>query len=214
MLADHLRTVSVTDNTGRSVPLVADEQTLYLSNRPPPPAAPPHRTAGYLLAGLLLGGGLALLGHFARNSRRAVFGLAVAITIWGIVTGFFGLILTLLWSVTTHIDSFDNLNLLQVNPLGFLLAVAAPLAVLRRTSPTRAFAVVRLAWPAAIAMLALSTTGLLLHLLPALPQENGPIIALVLPVHAAIVLSLYQAIPRDASPREDASVQIRLPART
>jgi hypothetical protein len=212
-LMKHLRSLTVTDETGRRLPLVAEEETLYLAGRAPPPDAPPNRTAGYLLVGMLLGGGLALLGRFARNSRRAVFALAVAITLWGVITGFFGLILTLLWGATTHIDSFDNLNLLQVNPIGFLLAVAAPLALLRRTSPTRRFAVVRLSWPAAITMLALSTTGLLLRLLPVLPQDNGPIIALVLPLHAAVVLSLYQAIPRDTSPAGDAGAQIRLPAR-
>jgi hypothetical protein len=212
-LMKHLRAVTVTDEAGRSVPLVAEEQTLYLAGRAPPPDAPPNRTAGYLLVGVLLGGGLALLGRFARSSRRAVFALAVALTLWGVVTGFFGLILTLLWGATTHIDSFDNLNLLQVNPIGFLLAVAAPLAVLRRTSPTRTFAVVRLAWPAAITMLALSTTGLLLRLLPVLPQDNGPIIALVLPLHAAVVLSLYQAIPRDTSPAGDAGARIYLPTK-
>jgi hypothetical protein len=214
-LARHLRTVTVVDDAGGSVPLVAEEVTLYTSARQPPPDAPPQRTAGYLVLGLLLGGGMFLLGHFGRNSRRAAFGLAAAITTWGVVTGFFGLILALLWGATNHIDSYDNLNLLQVNPLGFLLAVAAPLAVLRRTSPTRNFAVLRLAWPAAIAMLAMSATGLLLAVLPVLPalhQENGPIIALVLPVHAAVVLSLYRAIPRNTSPAEDGTAKIRLRA--
>jgi hypothetical protein len=212
-LMRRLREVNVTDAAGRTVPLVAEERTLYISDRPPPPDAPPGRTAGYLLVGVLAGAGLSLLGRFARHSRRAAFGLAAAITVWGVVTGFFGLILTLLWGATSHIDTFDNLNLLQVNPVGFLIAVAAPLAVLRRTAPSRAFAVVRLAWPAAIAMLALSSTGLLIHLLSVLPQDNGPIIALVLPVHAAVVLSLYQAIPRNTSPAGDADARIRLPAR-
>jgi hypothetical protein len=211
-LARHLATVTVTDGAGGTVPLVAEELTLYTSTRPPPAAAPPERTAGYLLIGLLLGGGLVALGRFARSSRRGALGLAMAISIWGVATGFFGLILALLWGATSHIDSFDNLNLLQVNPLGFLLAVAAPLAVLRRTSPTRDYAVLRLAWPAAIAMLALSVTGLLLAVLPLLHQENGPLIAVVLPVHAAVVLSLYQAIPRVPSPAGDSAAGIRLSA--
>jgi hypothetical protein len=211
-LARHLRTVTVVDDAGGSVPLVAEEVTLYTSTREPPPDVPPRRTAGYLVLGLLLGGGMFVLGHFARTSRRAAFGLALAITTWGVVTGFFGLILALLWGATNHVDSYDNLNLLQVSPLGFLLAVAAPLAVLRRTSPTRNFAVLRLAWPSAIAMLAMSATGLLLAILPVLHQENGPIVALVLPVHAAVVLSLYRAIPRSTSPAEDGTARIRLPA--
>jgi hypothetical protein len=209
-LMRRLREVTVTDDAGRAVPLVAEERTLYTATRADPPAAPPERTGWYVVAGVLLGAGFVALGRLARRGRRAALGLAVAISIWGIVTGFFGLILALLWGATSHIDSYDNLNLLQVNPLGFLLAVAAPLAVLRRVGPAREYAVVRLAWPAAIAMLALSTTGLLLGLLGVLHQVNGPIIALALPVHAAIVLSLYQAIPRFSSPAGDSGKQIRL----
>jgi hypothetical protein len=211
-LMRHLRTVRVPDDAGRMVPLVADEVTFHVSQRPPPPDAPPSRTAGYAAAGILLGAGLALLGHFARRSRRAALALAVALTIWGVATGFFGLILTLLWGATTHIDSYNNLNLLQVSPLGFLIAVAAPLAVLRRTTQTGRHRVVRLAWPAALAMAALSATGLLLAFIPAVHQSNGPMIALALPVHLAVVLSLYQAIPRTPSPAGDDNLEIRLPA--
>jgi hypothetical protein len=36
----------------------------------------------------------------------------------------------MLWLLTDHAAAHANLNLLHVNPLGLLLAVAAPLAVM------------------------------------------------------------------------------------
>jgi hypothetical protein len=210
-LMRHLRTLQVPDGAGGMRPLVAEERVLFQSTREPEEEAPPARTAGYLLVGLLAGAALGGLGHLARRGRRAAFGLAVAITGWGIVTGFFGVILALLWATTNHVYSYGNLNLLQVNPLGFLLAVAVPLALLRRTTG-RFHATSRLAWPAALTLAALSLLGVLLNLLPGVGQVNWPIIALLLPIHLGVVLALYQAAPPPPSSGEDASAQIRLPA--
>jgi hypothetical protein len=204
-LGRHLASVQVRDQDGSAAPLVLEERVLHQARRPPPADAPPERTAGFLLAGILLGAPLALLGRHARTSRRAAFGLAVAISFWGVVTGFFGVILTLLWTATSHVDSYVNLNLLQVNPLGLLLAGAAPLAVLRRASG-RSHAVARLAWPAAVTLAALSVAGLLLRLLPAITQQNGPITALALPLHLGVVLALWQALSGPLSHEEDTVV--------
>ncbi|HSJ25089.1 MAG TPA: DUF4105 domain-containing protein [Longimicrobiales bacterium] len=215
LLMDHLRTVQVPDGRGGMQPLVAEERVLYQSSREPAAAAPPSRIAGFLLVGVLAGAAFAALGYFAgrrrQAGRRAAFGLAVAFTAWGVITGFFGLILALLWAATNHVYSYGNLNLLQVNPLGFLLAVAAPLAVLHRTTG-RFHATSRLAWPAAVTPAALSIVGLLLHAVPGVDQVNGPIIALALPIHLGAVLALYQAIRGPASSNEDASAEMRLPA--
>jgi hypothetical protein len=211
LLMEHLRTVQVPDGRGGLTSLVADERVLYQATREPAAAAPPGRTPAFLLLGLLLGAGFAALGRLARNGRRAAFALAVVFTGWGAVTGFFGLILALLWAATNHVYSYGNLNLLQVNPLGFLLAVAAPLAIIRRTTG-RLHATSRLAWPAAITLAGLSVVGLLIHALPGVGQVNGPIIALLLPIHAGSVLALYQALPGHMSTPADGSPEIRLPA--
>jgi hypothetical protein len=208
----HLRRVQVPDGRGGMVPLVAEERVVYEPvARAPEPDEPPRRTLAFLLGGLLLGGGFAGLGLIARSGRRAVFGLAVALTLWGVITGFFGLLLALLWAVTNHVYSYGNLNLLQVNPLGFVLAVAAPLALLRRTTGRR-YATSRLAWPAAVTLAALSAVGLLLHLAAGVAQVNGPIIALALPAHAGVVFALYQALGGQTSSGEDGTAAIRLPA--
>jgi hypothetical protein len=207
-LMQHLRAVQVANATG-SRPLVSEERVLFEAARPAEPQAPPARVAGFLLAGLLLGGGLSGLGRLARRSRRGAFGLAVALSGWGLATGFFGLILALLWAATSHVYSYGNLNLLQVNPLGLLLAVAGPLAVLQR-STGHWHATSRLAWPAAVALAGLSATGLLLHLVPAVDQVNGPLIALLLPVHLGAVLALHQVLGPLMSSPKDSGPAIRL----
>jgi hypothetical protein len=209
----HLRGVSVTDAAGRTIPLVAEERVLFEASRPAEATSAPDPTLTYLMAGLLVAALLAGLGHLARTGRRAAFGLAVALSLWGVATGFFGLILFLLWAATNHVYSYANLNLLQLNPLGFLLAVAAPLAVLRRTTG-RLHATGRLAWPAAITLAFISATGLLIQLLSPLNQWNAPIIALVLPIHLGAVLALYQSIPRAPSPQKDDIPSMELPAAT
>jgi hypothetical protein len=211
-LQQHLRMVQVPDGRGGMVPLVAEERVVF---EPVARAAeadqPPRRTMAFLIAGLLIGAAFTGLGHLARRGRRAAFGLATALTVWGVATGFFGLLLALLWAATNHVYSYGNMNLLQVNPLGFLLAVAAPLALFRRTTGRR-YATARLAWPAALVLAGLSAVGLLLHAVPGVVQVNGPIIALALPAHLGAVLGLYQALAGISSPPEDGAVGMRLPA--
>jgi hypothetical protein len=212
-LGEHLRAVQIVDPAGGSTPLVLEESVLFQAQRPPPADAPPNRTAGFLLVGLLGGAGVALLGRGARRSRRTAFTLAISVSLWGIVTGFFGVILTLLWTATNHIDSYVNLNLLQVSPLGLLLAAAAPLAVLRRTTG-RSHAVALLAWPVAVTLAVMSLVGLMLRLTPLVEQVNGPIIALVLPIHVGVVLAVWQAISPIPSPEGDGGATIALSAPT
>jgi hypothetical protein len=70
--------------------------------------------------------------------------------------------------------------------------------------------VMRLAWPAAVTLLTLSLAGVLLELMPGVRQMNGPLVALLLPVHAGAVLALWQAIPRTSSTPEDSEYGLRL----
>lgn len=209
-LGRHLHAVQVAGPDGTMEPLVINERVLYQARRAEPLQASPNRTVWFLLAGVLVGAGLAGLGYAARRGRRSALGLALAFTLWGVTNGFFGIILLLLWTTTNHIDSYDNLNLLHVNPIALLLAVAAPLAVLRRTTG-RQHRFARFAWPTAVTLAALSLAGILLQLMPGVHQVNGPIAALALPIHAGAVLALYQAFPRTVSPAEDSKRVIRLP---
>jgi outer membrane protein OmpA-like peptidoglycan-associated protein len=201
----HIRTVRVPGPDGDSVPLVAEERTLFQAVRPAEATAPPNRWPSFLLAGSLLGAALVGFARRARSRPRAAVGVAVALSAWGVIAGFFGLILTFLWLATDHTTSYGNQNLLQVNPLSLLFAFAAPLALLRRNGTHRLGLI---AWRTALALLALSVAGLLLQMFPGFAQVNGPIIALALPLHLASVLSLRQAYRPGASFQEDASTRV------
>jgi hypothetical protein len=209
-LMRHLRGVRVPTDDGRMVALVAEERTLFAADRAPPFGEPPRRTVPYLLAGLGIAAALVLLGRGARHSRRVTLALAALVSIWGAANGFFGLILFLLWTATNHVASFANVNLLHVSPVGFVLAFAAPLGLIRRFGSGGQYASARLIWPAAIGMVAMSVAGVLLNLLPPLQQANGPLVALLLPVHVGVVLALYQAMPQVSSPGGDGSPTISL----
>src|SRR5690606_3060125 len=138
----------------------------------------PDRLWIYLLIGIVSATVLLLLAHAGRTRRFARAALALAIFFWGVATGFFGLILAMLWLFTDHAAAYPNMNLLHVNPLGLLLAAAAPFAVIG-SSRSR---VARLAWPVAVTLAGLSVLGLLLHGFAGLRQMNGPLVALLLPI--------------------------------
>src|SRR5690606_20538456 len=150
-LERHLRSVDLIGEDGAAVPLVAEETVAFQANRAPPPDSAPDRFLIYLVAGLGVAGLLIVLAWRARSRRLARHGLGLAIFFWAFATGFFGLILTLLWLLTDHTAAYPNQNVLQTNPLGLLLAVAAPLALGARRS-----GLARLARPLAVTILALS----------------------------------------------------------
>lgn len=217
-LMEQLRTVEVTDEQGRRVPLVASEEVLVDAPRADPPGTPPSRTVGYLIAGLLLAALIVGLGQLARGpvtaarGRRAVLArvaLAGFVTVWAATAGGLGLILALLWLATDHTAAYPNANLLLLNPLALMLAVAGPLALGSRTpGPGRSgfrYRTARLAEPLALTLLALSLLALVLLLLPWQSQYNGPLIALVLPVHAAIAFVLYHVSHGNVSLHGDRS---------
>jgi hypothetical protein len=215
-LMTHLRGITITDDDGRTAPLVLDERFVFEADRAPTRETPPSRTASYLLVGLLAAGVIAGLSHIARTRKMARVALAATVSVWGVATGFFGVILLLLWAFTDHSAAYPNLNLLLVNPIGWLLAVAAPLALGGAPAATgdgparESFRVARLARPTALAALALATVALLL--VPFVSQYNAPLIALLVPIHAAVVFALYHAARGGLSPIEDSIPAVSLHA--
>jgi hypothetical protein len=211
-LMRHMRDVRVPGPDGALVPLVDEEVTAFQAERADPPADAPRRWHFFLILGLLTAGALLVLAHAARSSRFARFGLASALFFWGLVTGFFGLILAMLWLFTDHTAAYPNLNLLHVNPLGLLLAITAPLGLAAGGIRFRRSA--RIAVMTAIAMSALSLLCVVLHMFAALRQQNAAIIALALPIHLATVLSLVRALEPAPSAAVDTAPPAPAPAAT
>ncbi|MEZ0469602.1 DUF4105 domain-containing protein [Luteimonas salinilitoris] len=172
-LADALRQVRTPDDR----PLVATEAELLPHRLAPEPAETARPWWPWLLAGLAIAGALSWLG--ARNPRwPALF----ALPFWSVCAVAGGLML-FIWCCTAHRFGWSNQNLLLFNPLAVLLLPGA-WRLMRGRDPGRLFG-----WMLATVAIG-AVLALFLHWLPLLPQRNVHWIALLLPVHAGLLLAL------------------------
>jgi len=181
-LAEHLDSVQMAGPDGSMRPLVKSNQVIAEGGRWPVPARPSNWTWRYLLAGVLVGGALALLGRFT-----AIF-LALA-TLWALLAGIAGLVITWLSLVSSHRAAHLNENLFLFNLLVLGLAVVLPSAVRRGAGWLKR------ARRLALVVAALAALGLMLKLLPAFDQHNVELIALSLPIHTGVWAGLRSRRP-------------------
>ena len=190
-LRDGLRDVRVPAGAGGAlVPLVSDER--FIQPIPGVPVVPERATAPRLVwrllaVGLVLAALVVGLRIMAISRRGAVWGLAILAAAWSLLCGVLGVVLILAWTATLHVFWAWNENLLQLSPLSLALVVLIPMALLAR----RAERTTRLT---AYAVLAIAGVGLLLALVPG-GQENRAIVALLFPMHVAIVWALALPTP-------------------
>jgi hypothetical protein len=191
-LSEMLRDAEIPDGTGKFVPLIKSEDTLFAASRPPEPRADELHTLSFFFTGCLLFAiitGLAQLANARRGWWQPVF--LVAASLSSLIIGLAGSGLVALWLMTNHIHSFSNENVLQANPLSLVLGVVilTQFRMRRQGTVNEPFVrprILRLAW----AIVALSVLGLALKILPAFYQQNLQIIALLLPLHLGIALAL------------------------
>jgi hypothetical protein len=191
-LSEMLRDAEIPDATGKFVPLIKREDTLFAASRPPELRADELHTVSFFLTGCLLFAIITGLAQLA-NVRRRWWqpGFLVAASLSSLIVGLAGTGLVALWLMTNHIHSFSNENVLQANPLSLVLAVMilTQFRMRRQGTGNAPFVrprILRLAW----AIVALSVLGLALKILPAFYQQNLQIIALLLPLHLGIALAL------------------------
>lgn len=159
------------DEVGRPRPLVSARRVLHTSGRPPLPEPP--SAVMLVTLGASIGLGLVVLVTLAGRHRRRVYGVVVAIV--GLVIGLPGTVLTLMATATDHHVTFQNENLLVLNPLALLLVPGGPALW---SSSTRAAKVVR------VIVTVMAVGGIVAvvgKVLPGFDQQNGPVLALVLP---------------------------------
>ncbi|HET7230730.1 MAG TPA: DUF4105 domain-containing protein [Longimicrobium sp.] len=184
-LRDEMAALRVPDASGRLVPLVARQQTIFTATRPPEPSGPPGWLIGYLVAGLIGAAAIVGLTLAARRSAAGRFGFALVTSLWLLFAGTGGVILLGLWTVTDHAIAYRNENLLQLSPL------ALPLVILLPALGYGARWAGKWALRLAIAAAALSLLGFVLQILPWFNQVNGDTIALALPINAAIAWAAW-----------------------
>ncbi len=193
-LHDYVRRVSITGPDGGQRPLVAGEDTLYVSTADPPRDTPPPWFRWYLTAGLAGGLLLAVLGaHSAGGTSRLAFSTLAGF--WSLLAGLAGLGLASLWLFTDHAATYRNENLFQFSPLSLVLMV--PILLMARSGRHAD----RIAARGAVVVAAVAALGLVLKVLPGLYQVNGEFIALALPIHAGIAWGLVRANHRPAVER-------------
>jgi hypothetical protein len=182
-LGNHLAQLSIA-----GVRVVAQDSMLFTAQRDPIPDRPPHRELLALVIGLLLAVHLLLL-----SRMPALAWLLTALgSLWYVLGGVLGTALLLAGTVTKHAPYMGaNLTLLLLNPL---LLVTAVFWIWRRENARRGRAGRQLALVCAL----LAAAALVLIHFRGFMQGSMQVIALVLPVHAALAWAAFTA-PRGRS---------------
>ncbi len=177
VLQMQLREVRIDDGHGGLQPLVRSEQLVSPNRLDVPPAAAPDLRLPLALTGLLLAALIVV------SRRWWPTGYALLGTVYLLCAGIIGLVLLVLWTLTTHHSAWSNANLLLFNPLAFLL-----LPTWWRSR--RGFAASRFMDGVIALQLLAIMTAVLLHLLPGIVQQNQPWLLFALPCWLALAWSL------------------------
>jgi len=181
-LADHLAAVMVTGEDGVPRPLVAHDTILYTATRAPLSDRAPSRWSIAIVIGAVLGTLVTVLGQRRETSGVARFALHGFAALWYLMGGLLGTALLLAGTVTKHAPYMgSNGSLFQVHPLLLVAGVCAVLA--SRTGAARLLS--RLGEVFA----GLSVLGVVLQAL-AFGQQSWVVVAVTVPVHAALALAL------------------------
>lgn len=181
-LMRHLREITVRDEAGNEVPLVASE-TLVAAARIPDP---PEYASNWRWAALTIGiaSALILVGLARLRGRawaRVTFASIASVS--SFMFGIAGLVLAGLWLLTDHVSAWRNENLLLFNPLCLLLLPAWLGAFRRNWQPSR------YAKNLALVIALCAAFAWVAKILPGFVQDNWFWIALLMPLHFAFALT-------------------------
>ncbi len=192
-------------------PLLGPGEVLVESGRPAAPAAPPAFSPWWLLLGG--GGGATLLragGAAARGSAAALRVLVVAIAVWGTFAGLLGALLVSAW-FTDHDFITWNANLLHLSPLALVLTGLLGAGSWREGWERGP--VGRRATHLAMAIALLSAGAGALQLLSLYSQGNAEVLAVAVPMNAAVAVALLTATRAERGEAGDATALSRPGAR-
>jgi hypothetical protein len=187
-MMDRLRSVRVAGASG-SQPLVLNERVLVQATRAPEDTLVRRGMGSYLTISLIVLGLLALSWVFARSGERKT-GMLMLATLWSVVAGLAGVLLTGLWGFTDHLYSYRNETVLQLNPLS-LVVVFLLIRLMWKRRKSGGAGDARAAIRGAAIVAGLSIIGFVMQILPGLDQVNGDVIALALPLHLGVVVALF-----------------------
>jgi hypothetical protein len=179
VLQEQLHTVRIDNGHDGKQPLVQSEQLISPNRLDVPPVNAPDLRLPLAAAGLFLAVVILL------TRRWWPIGYALLSSLYLFAAGIVGILLLVLWTLTTHHSAWANANLFLFNPLTFLLLPTVWRA--RRGSAPSRFIEVLLSLQL-LAML----IALLLHLLPGVVQQNQPWLLFALPCWLVLAWSMRQ----------------------
>lgn len=180
-LEKHLSALQVKRPDGSVVPAVKTQWNFYKSDRAPPPDEPPNFIPAILAFSIALGGLALGLGHWGRTGKRlprVLLGLLNVLL--GLSWGSLGVFLFIVGLFTNHTVAHRNENLFLISPITF---GALPFGVMLMWGARRAKPLLKWTWTI---LAATSVLGILVKVLPMFDQANWNLIALALPVNAAL----------------------------
>ena len=151
--------------------------------RPPIAQEPPRWLGRLFLIGAATGGIGLWLTMRARRRPGAPRLLGLHQLAVGLILGVPGLVLALMWAFTEHRFAYANENLLLVNPLTLAAAPLGVVLLFKRCR--RTLALLTALWSC---LAFTSVVALLIKVLPFVHQDNGPLLALALPVNVLLAL--------------------------
>jgi hypothetical protein len=193
----YLKDAQVHEGNSTPVHLVGPEDNIYRSTQPSERTVPPRWWPIFLGAGILYGGILLLLTRASildrRSAKPARWIFALFAFAWCLLAAFAGCFCVYAFT-TTHWSVYWNENIFQLNPLSLPLLLFAPIAIFGRRQP------IHVALFFSFAALLTSVLGAILKVLPGFFQVNWAIIALCLPIHLGLALSMYILFKRMPPP--------------
>lgn len=174
---ERLREIRVPGMEGATIPLVALEDTLYVSSAFPEPAPAPRKIPLYLVIGVLVGAGVLATAWSGRKRLFLAVGGLVAL-----LTGLAGAVLLFLMAFTDHSVTYGNENAFLLSFLALLLAAVLRPAIHGNSGARRLVAGL------AIAIAGLACCAVLIKLTPFGHQDDWELIALLLPIDLALAV--------------------------
>jgi len=188
-LREHLYAVRVRGTDGTLGRLVTHERTLVADLRYAERPTPPDYLWPALRVGLGVAGVLLLLTRLAGRSRGARAGIVTLGATWHLLAGVAGVLILCAGLFTRHAYMARNTNVLLGTPASLALALLIPFLLARAPHARLVRAVRSLgAFAAACAVVVVG-----LRFFPPLAQENRPLLALAVPIEAALAFALWRA---------------------
>lgn len=189
-LQQQIRGIRVRHADGTVRRFVRSERQLVVDTRYQDADAMPDYFAPALEAGFVITGVLLALCMIPAAPPAARWAIGTIGTVWNLLAGVGGLLLVCAGLFTRHaIYMGDNVNVLLATPASLALALLIPFAVRSTASSTLVKAVRALSVLAAVT----AVCTVLLRVVPFLAQDNRPLLALMVPVQAALALALWRA---------------------